>query len=148
MNDEAESQRFNEKRAHFLGSAKLFLELLHFEEAPEFLNQKNIKRLEKIFELEGCLRLDPEHHIPVIIDLETLTQSLDQSDVRRGELFTSTTPPELLLPRRYRVNCLHGRHRVAAARNFLFASDRWWTVDLYSQGMSSETLVVETDKSG
>ena len=137
MDDEEEGQRLNTKREHFLGSAKIFLEHLHFQkDKGEYnLDQKNVARLQKVFELEGCLRLNPEHHVPVLIDLETLEQSLDQSQIRRGELFTSVIPPELILPRNHVVLCLHGRHRIAAARNLLLASDRWWTVDLYSQGI-------------
>lgn len=135
MDDAEEVQRLCIKRHHFQGSAKIYLEHLQFakHDVSEFLDQKNVARLKKIFELEGCLRLDPEHHIPVVIDSETLKQSLTKSAISRGDLFTSTIPPELVLPGKYVVTCLHGRHRIAAARDFLLASDRWWTVDIYSQ---------------
>lgn len=134
MDNEEESYRYNEKIEHYLGSAKILLEDLHFEKlkAIEFLDQKNVARLRKVFELEGCLRLDPEHHIPAIIDPAILEQSLYQSSVDRAELFSTGNLPEISLPPQHRLSCLHGRHRIAAAQTFLIASDRWWTVDFYS----------------
>ena len=135
MNSAEEAERFSKKKKHFKGSAKIDLEHLQFAkfDASEFLNPKNVARLKRIFELEGCLRLDPEHHIPVIIDLDILERSLAQSRIRRGDLFDSRIPPELTLPPDCVVICLHGRHRIAAARECLLADDRWWTVDIYSE---------------
>ncbi len=142
MDNEVENRRFAERREHFRGSAKVHLRYLHFEQFEQqinvpsqavFLDQKNIARLEKIFDIEGCLRLDPEHRIPVLIDDGDLKASLHQANLASAELFTSNIPPALPFPENYRLICLHGRHRIAAAQNFLLAGDKWWTVDFYSE---------------
>ena len=36
---------------------------------------------------------------------------------------------ELVFPSR--LECLHGRHRVQAGKEFLSTGDKWWIVDLY-----------------
>lgn len=39
--------------------------------------------------------------------------------------------PELVFPAGYQVECLHGRHRIQAAKELGLD---WWTVDLYLAG--------------
>ncbi|KAL5331286.1 hypothetical protein ACEPPN_000816 [Leptodophora sp. 'Broadleaf-Isolate-01'] len=39
--------------------------------------------------------------------------------------------PMLKFPTSCQLECLHGRHRIEAAREFLLPTDRWWVVDLY-----------------
>ena len=45
-------------------------------------------------------------------------------------------PPALRLPARHQLTCLHGRHRIQAARETLPPTEAWWTVDLYLAGIS------------
>jgi hypothetical protein len=44
--------------------------------------------------------------------------------------------PELKFPVGFQLECLHGRHRLQARRETLPSRDKWWTVDLYLEGMS------------
>jgi Protein of unknown function (DUF3723) len=42
----------------------------------------------------------------------------------------------LELPQDTSLEVLHGKHRLLAAEKFLL--DKWWTVELYSDGMNYE----------
>ncbi|KAL6714243.1 hypothetical protein ACLMJK_007666 [Lecanora helva] len=142
MDSDEEQRRFIARRSRLRGTAKIALDSLRFPEDPEegFCDPKNIKRLIQIFKLEGCLRLSPEHHIPALIDNDTLIQSLEQFEIPAENLFSAPTPPELSLPPGTTLTCLHGRHRIAAAHKFLLAGDRWWTVDLYIDEMDESVM--------
>jgi hypothetical protein len=35
----------------------------------------------------------------------------------------------------YQLECLHGRHRIQAGREFLSPRNKWWAVDLYLAGI-------------
>ena len=129
-----------EKKAAFRGRAKVAISNLRFEDAyvhgTRPLDSSNIDRLEKIFELEGCLRLDPDHYVPAIINRDTFEKALRNSGLQHDLLNTSPDEPKWLNldPQSY-LTCLHGRHRLAAARRFLDPSERWWVVDIYSDGL-------------
>ena len=139
--EQQENIHFAEKRSKFRGSAKVHLKHLQFEaniiddSGTTFLNSKNITRLVQIFRLEGCNRLDLEHRVPVIINVELLQQSIDDSGVASGDLLKSHIPPTLTFPANTVLRCLHGRHRIAAAKAFLEVGNKWWTIDFYSDGL-------------
>lgn len=131
---------FTEKKAYFLGTAKVRLRNLGFEHEKEdlpgarTLDDRNVARLKNIFELEGCLRLDPEHHVPAIINVEELNAVIQQSpEIQAGQLQSCQTPPLLEFGEKV-LTCIHGRHRIAAASKILSPRDKWWTVDFYSAG--------------
>ncbi|KAL2048962.1 hypothetical protein ABVK25_010815 [Lepraria finkii] len=130
------SESFVEKQSNFRGSAKIHLRHLNYDSDTSFLDPKNVARLVQIFELEGCLRLDLEHHIPAVIGNDVLQHSLNASGVNRNDLFTPGIPPTLDFPAQVALTCLHGKHLIAAAQEFVEPLDKWWTVDLYSDGLS------------
>ncbi len=119
-------QIFREKSRTFCGSVKIPLDKIRHEELPNNprqLNKKNVTTLLNLFRLEGCLRLDPEHHVPALISRSVVPQGLHPG----------AEPPRF--NPEHPVVCLHGRHRVEAARKLLTGNeDRWWVVDLYSEG--------------
>ena len=131
---------FLEKRSRFRGSAKVNLKHLEFEvnigsdSVTAFLDPKNVARLIKVFTLEGCNRLDLEHRVPVVINAGVLQQSIHNSGLASGDLLKSHIPPTLTFPANTLLKCLHGRHRIAAAKAFLQLGNKWWTVDFYSDG--------------
>ena len=129
-----------ERCVHFRGTARVKLEQLEFKwsEARE-LSRENVDRLKEIFRTESVRRLEPRNHIPAVVDHSHLDAALKASDVA-GEILLNNPesgPPELQFPPRYRVTCLHGGHRIQAAREFLPAVDAWWTVDFYLKGSSN-----------
>ena len=119
-------QIFREKSRTFYGSVKIPLDKICHKvlpNNPRQFNKKDVTTLLDFFHSEGCLRLDPEHHVPALIS---------RSAVPRG-LHPGGEPPRF--NPEHPVICLHGRHRLEAARNFFTGDeDRWWVVDLYSRG--------------
>ena len=126
-----------DKEQNYLGSAKVPLHKIEFQDDDNAANlarpldRKNVLRLISIFKLEGCRRLEDSNRVTAILDAETLrsAHARGSSPSRSGE------PPRIYpeLP----IECLHGRHRIAAASSFLKLDDKWWTVDFYSKGASS-----------
>jgi hypothetical protein len=128
-----------ERQIKYKGTARIRLEVLHFQwNEPRELNQKNLERLKKCFQTEGCHRLEWENHIPAIIDESQLDDAMVASDISAERLLSNLSDdyPELKFPAGYQLECLHGRHRVQAGRETLPPRDKWWTVDLYLKGMS------------
>ncbi|KAI9799076.1 MAG: hypothetical protein M1833_004270 [Piccolia ochrophora] len=133
------------KQTCFRGSAKVKLKHIHFEEdhvpGARQLDVKNVARLKKVFELEGCMRLDEEHHVPAVIEESVLSHALNGRD-SPTTLLGLTEPPQLSFPAEIRLRCLHGKHRIHAAKEHLLPGDQWWVVDLYvadlPQGVESD----------
>jgi len=137
---EQERRLAEEKRIKYKGTARIRLDVLHFQwNKPRELNQKNLERLKSCFQTEGCRRLELENHVPAIIDQLQLDDAMQASNISASAMMTNQTNdyPELNFPAGYQLKCLHGRHRVQAGREFLPPRDKWWTVDLYLAGMST-----------
>ena len=134
-----ESASFHEKKSHFRGSALINLKHLTFENdqvpGTRPLDQRNVARLIQIFELEGCRRLEPEHHVPAVISEKTFRDALKRSKVSEEVLLQHDKPPQLRFDDAVRLTCLHGKHRLTAADEFLLPGDKLWVVDLYKEGM-------------
>lgn len=131
---ENEQRLFERKRAHFKGSAKVPINLLQSDAPSSFtIDAKNVTRLKEVFKLEGCQRLDPDHHIPATIRNESLRRALQDAGIEHHMLMDSDDPPPIK-PEGLKV--LHGRHRLKAAQAFLYPNEQWWIVDLYDDGES------------
>ena len=124
------------KERSFLGIARIPLDALDFnhelQKVHRVLSDRAVARLENIFEKEGCLRLQDENHISAVVDEDELVWALAVTGLERGNLPRHPSGgdiPELGL---MHVRCLHGLHRVNAAKRVLDGVDRWWTVRLYS----------------
>ncbi|KAF3148753.1 hypothetical protein TWF751_006476, partial [Orbilia oligospora] len=62
-----ENQKYALESASFLGIAKIPLSKIRTKNECD-LDAKNIARLQSIFRVEGCLRLETSHHVGVIVD--------------------------------------------------------------------------------
>lgn len=125
----------SEKSRTFCGSAKVSISQLCHEDLltnPRQLDPKNVARLKNIYLLEGCHRLDSEHHVPALINEASLDRALRAATISRSALKGLEAPEQLVLEGELTV--LHGRHRLEAAKDFLSADDKWWVVDLYLEG--------------
>ncbi|KAJ4329997.1 hypothetical protein N0V95_010119 [Ascochyta clinopodiicola] len=132
-----------QKSSHFRGRAKVPLDFLHFSEhSPRDIDRGNVQRLMGVFREEGVKRLQNEHHIPAIVGKDDLLSAVQLSGVSLVDLLNSSqeSPPRLTFPDGYRLRCLHGKHRIEAAKKSacLQGQDRWWTVTLYSEGLSTQ----------
>ncbi|KAL9130731.1 MAG: hypothetical protein Q9217_001168 [Psora testacea] len=137
---EYDTSRFLAKQRHFKVSVRIELKKLDFTVLQDpsssgYFDPKNVARLTKIFSLEGCLRLDLDHHVPALVSDAQLQQALVRSSVEAAALANHQAPPLLILPESTILRCLHGKHRIAAVRSILEPGDKWWTVDLYSDGL-------------
>ncbi|KAJ5456077.1 uncharacterized protein N7458_004341 [Penicillium daleae] len=101
------------------------------------LDERNVARIHKIFEIEGCGNLEPEHRVAALIDQETLSRALLLSDLSRESLLDPTNQPLLLLEGDVQLICVYGKHRLKAAELF---GERRWLVDLYLDAIPSEAL--------
>lgn len=86
--------------------------------------QSDIDHLLHRFDYEGCRRLDPFTWIPCAMKLQDLPSGLIE-EIRPGD------PKHITLPEGSKVLCYQGRHRIAAALQWLPPSDVWWTFDIY-----------------
>lgn len=126
-----------ERRLKYKGTARINLDVLHFKwNQPRELNSRHVENLKERFRKEGCRRLPVRKHVPAIIDQQCLDAVMRDSGVPGDQLLTNPPNeyPELVFPRGFQLECLHGRHRIQAGREFLSPRDKWWTVDLYLSG--------------
>ena len=131
-----ENDIFQRLNASFCGFAKINLNNLQTDNSSPFvLDEKNVKRLCKVFENEGCLRLDPEHHVPVVIARDVLAGAVERAGTRLEALHNPDRYTALQLAPHIKLRVLHGQHRLRAAEQHLSpAAGRWWIVDLYENG--------------
>lgn len=130
----------SEQCVQYRGTARVRLENLYFEwNQPRELSRKNVDRLKEIFRIESIRRLEPRHHVPAAVDQSDLDAALRTSNVTAENLLNNpdNDPPVLKFPPLHRLTCLHGRHRIQAARETLDPTDAWWTVDFYLKGRYS-----------
>ena len=124
-------QIFREKSRTFCGSFQIPLDKLECEKLPNNprqLDEKNVARLLDVFRKDDCQPREPENHVPALVSRSALPQNSRSGGV--GGVFEE---PQWFLPKSP-LRVLHGRHRLEAARKFLKGADRWWVVDLYSDG--------------
>lgn len=100
-------------------------------------SDKIVSALEKKFKLAGCHRRDPQNYISALIDEDALRTAPTAAGSEEAALAPRDDNPTIPYLPVERVDCLHGLHRVLAARRHLPEDDRWWIVRLYS---SRETL--------
>ena len=135
--EDQEAKITAEKQAKFKGTAQVRLESLSFQgDIAGELNRKNVERLISVFRSEGCRRDYRYNHVPAVIDQQQLDRAIQSSGTSREALLSNAQGkwPELYFPTDFRLECLRGRHRVQAGREFLPSKERWWTVDLYLAG--------------
>ncbi|KAL9042038.1 MAG: hypothetical protein Q9214_003906, partial [Letrouitia sp. 1 TL-2023] len=128
----AERDLLREKAAKYCGAVKIWLHNLRPEEEPTKPRQadlKNIARLTRIFQLDGCFRCQPQNRVPVLI--QNGARRANVSDEPEDLAFISLEQGEQLV-------YLHGYHRLQAAKEFFPPSDAWWVADLYSADLSDE----------
>lgn len=146
---EAELRLVTERCLKYQGTAKVNLNQIHFHsKVSKDLDSKNLERLCRIFRQDRCRRLEVQNHVPAVVSKQSLETALRGAQVTARELLTSTPDqfPHLHFPAR-QLQCLHGKHRIKAGEELLPHSDRWWTVDIYLDGMSYSSSCGESSNS-
>lgn len=118
------------KHREFRGLARVGLSDLQFDEDHTIFPQ-NVHRLNKIFQIEGCQRLDERNYIDVVAtdsQLYTVQPGCLQDAPPKA---WGSSPVLGVGP----LKCLTGQHRVRAAQKYLDANDQWWVARVYSDSM-------------
>ena len=112
----------NQSRA-FCGFIKCPIRRLRYKSItidPRQLDLKNVARILGVFNLEGCRRLELQNHIPALISQTVLNALLKR--VPGGRLEDEVPIP---VDPKHDFKCLHGRHRIEAAKQYLYLDDKW-----------------------
>lgn len=123
--DDAKFER--ERRGKYRGAARISLDVLEFlEKQSAVLDRENVEYLKEVFRCEACRRQPVRNHVLVLIDQSCLDTALVMSDISAASLLTTGDEyPELRLPSGARLQCLYGKHRIQAGREFLSPRDKW-----------------------
>ncbi|KAL9129890.1 MAG: hypothetical protein Q9217_001790 [Psora testacea] len=113
----------NSQPMESLGHARVKIDkLVYTDNDVRQFDPRNKDRLVSIFRFQGCCRDDAVHRVPALIEPELYHEA-------DGNGFLDLSTP---------VRCLHGRHRLEAAKEFLPVGDQWWTVDFFPQDVSAD----------
>ena len=96
---------------NFRGEARVKIDRLSFPFARRRVRESKVVEIVRLYEKTGCLSLDPEFALPAITDHDHPVNSGAANDGI--------------------VRCLHGQHRVEAARRHL-DEEAEWLVRYYS----------------
>jgi hypothetical protein len=128
--EEKALEAYRGERYH--GSARVRLDCLTFEQGFSHLmdDGSNAMRLERILEVQGCLRINRDYHVPVIVDAADWGHriTMHQAD---NEPF-----PELMVPLDMSLRAQGHENIITAARKKLYGENRWWVVDVYVEDHS------------
>jgi hypothetical protein len=139
-----EAQLEKERLRKFLGSAKVAIEVLCFNQVTKRRqDDQDSERLLRSFEIAGCLRIGDKYHVQAVIDKDSLSDALEKVGASTEALFSKEADqwPRLQFPDGFRIQCLHGQHRIEAGSEYLWKNDRWWVVDFYSTGMPLDVVM-------
>jgi hypothetical protein len=115
---------------YFRGFAKI--DLHHLPSGA--YSEKRVKGYLNIFQIEGYSREDPVHTIAASIKEDSLSKALSRRNIDANSLYDSRNFPHVPLESEEFLQCLQGQDLLEAARRS--PGVRWWTVRLYSAGMT------------
>lgn len=124
------------RKVHFKGSARVHLDSLTFETTfgRQMDDCQNILRLKRILDIQGCLQLNSEFHVPVLVHASDWGRLMLHHD--SGESL-----PELIVPLNYSLHAQDHESLIATARSKLTAQHRWWVVDIFITEQTGRWLV-------
>ena len=128
----------------FIGIVQVKIDSIQFIKEIRQLDPKIIQYLTEVFSgLSNPLevtRCRPNHQIKAIVTPKELDELLQASQISEEALQKSRASvhyPELSLFGR-KLLCLHGQHRLHAAKNILPPDNWWWAVQLYCFELNSK----------
>jgi hypothetical protein len=125
-----------DKSHNFRGTVRVRLNQLQFSSSVRPLDQKIVHALKRDFRAEGCLQHQKCCSIPALITESDFSAILEHLRLTPEALKIAEPQPEI--PSAVQLECLHGQHRISAARDFLPLSEHWWLVDLYINSQLSK----------
>lgn len=97
---------------------------------------QNVARMTKILNIQGCLRLSRQYHVPVVVDYHDWHS---QVFLEEPTLVSGLGLPQLGTRREYSFVALDHRSLIIAAREKfkrLGVEEPWWVIDIYVAGTS------------
>lgn len=136
-----------ERSRCYLGIARVYLPALNFshtlvQDKHRAVSPSNVARLVKIFERNGCMRLQEENVVHAVIRDEVLASALLEHHLTHEEFRDLHWAQDAPLLNISEVQCLSGLHRIEAAREHLDDNDKWWTVRLFSYSMQCDLSLI------
>jgi hypothetical protein len=126
-----------ERRRKFWGTANVDLDILDFAGDED---EENVARLAKLLE-KDFRGFNPLNHIPAKVNQEELEDALVRSGVTVDRFHLGAEPeqgfPNLQFAPGFRLKCLHGRDRAAAALRIFPPGRRLWSIDLFHSGTAT-----------
>lgn len=128
-----ERKRFDYHNSCFKGPALVHIDDLDFGNSKNQLidDGDNVTRLAQILNIQGCLRLNREFHVPVVVDA---TDWCSKVIPQEPTLVPGLQMKQLETSPDYTLVALDHESIIAAARekfNALEVEDPWWVVDVY-----------------
>ena len=129
------------KAKYYRGIVKVPLDALDFDHPLVLgkrrdISEQNVQRLERIFERNGCLRLQEENVINAVVLDEDLPDLLSSSVSTVEQLRQVTWARDAPVLGSGNIRCISGLHRIQAAKRYLNENDKWWSVRLFSAGIN------------
>ncbi|KAJ5465969.1 hypothetical protein N7530_009756, partial [Penicillium desertorum] len=143
--EKAERKQFDYRNSCFKGPFLVHLCDLDFGQSKNRLIEggDNVLRLTQILNIQGCLRLSREFHVPVVVDAaDWLTNvTLQEPTLARGlRMGQIEVGPD------YTLFALDHENVISAAREMfkeLQIEDPWWVADIYVTGASGDVALHE-----
>ncbi|CAG8218000.1 unnamed protein product [Penicillium salamii] len=134
-----------ERRIKYQGGARVKIKQISWNPPlPQGLNPDNLVRLRGIFRKDGVHRQDLKNFVPVMTSRSALERAMSRANVSQQNLLASPDQIPLLEFEDMDVHALHGRHRLQVGSEVLAPIERWWTVDIYLDGMHHLTDPLNT----
>ena len=123
--EEQSLEAYREERCK--GSARVRLDCLSFDNGFSHLinDGRNSIRLERVLEIQGCLRVNRDYHVPVLVNAADWGHRIRFSETENGRL------PELVVPLDTVLRAMNHESLISAARKWLSPQNHWWVVDVY-----------------
>ncbi|ORX91555.1 hypothetical protein BCR34DRAFT_649961, partial [Clohesyomyces aquaticus] len=117
------------KAGAYRGIAKIQLSALNFEhplvqQEHRKVSIQNVRRLQRVFERNGCWRLQEENFVNAIVDDVTLNASLAAAGLGKDDFLQVRHGQPVPWLNLHNIDCLSGLHRIEAAKGFLDDNDQ------------------------
>ena len=106
----------------YQGCAIIKLQYLRYKEynltGTREIAEKNVEKLFRIFEIEGCGNLEPKHRVTATINQEVLRKALTKSNLTLEALIDLKNQPNLLLEGEDIITCIYRKYCLKAGERF------------------------------
>ncbi|EAU30126.1 predicted protein [Aspergillus terreus NIH2624] len=130
------------RKERYQGSARVLLDYLSFDHGFSHCmgDGRNSIRLERILEIQGCLRINRDYHVPVLVSAADWGRRVRFNETDSGPFRALDVPLDTVL------RAVKHESLISAARKWLSPPNRWWVVDVYVEAPGPEHGGAEADQ--